>query len=86
MLCVIFSALKLSYLVFKHTDKLSESLQAAGLNCADGTDMAEGVKTQLIALRSDSKFKEFWDDVEKETEALGKFYLNCNVNSAILFS
>ena len=64
-------ALHLSELIFRHTDKLSQTLQEPKLSNVEGHGIAMLIVETLKGLRSDISFDAFWEKVEQSRESLG---------------
>ena len=72
-----FVGLKLSYMLFQHTDNLSRSLQSSDLSAANGTELAQTVVELIQSFRTEENFATFYKDVETAAKQLGM-----NTNSA----
>ena len=64
-------ALHLSELIFRHTDKLSQTLQQPKLSNVEGREIAVLVVATLRNLRSDESFDIFWEKLETSRISLG---------------
>lgn len=53
---------------------MSCKLQRVDVSGADGADIAKAVVARLKEMRSDEKFKEFYKNVLKEGDELGRQY------------
>lgn len=64
-------AIHLAELIFRHTDKLSQTLQQPKLSNVEGHHIAMLVVETLKGLRNDTSFDTFWEKVEQIRESLG---------------
>ena len=59
-----FFGVHLGYLILKHTDSLSQTLQSPKLSASEGQRIASMTVTTLETLRNETKFRLFWQKVE----------------------
>lgn len=64
-------AIHLSQLIFRHSDKLSQTLQQPKLSNVEGHHVAMLVVETLKGLRCDTSFEAFWEKIERSRESLG---------------
>jgi len=60
-----FFGVHLAYLVLRHTDNLSKTLQATSMSASEGAHIAAMTVTTLQTLRFDDQFSAFWDLIIK---------------------
>ena len=58
----------LAYLVLRHTDNLSKTLQGTSMSASEGAHIAAMTVTTLKSIRTDNHFLSFWQVVMKDKE------------------